>query len=74
MISSLQEDFDLFGSDDEDDEEKKKVVEERLKAYAEKKAKKVCDSILIFLIKNTNLIPFFSISKFLKQLKFLRKL
>ena len=48
MISSLQEDFDLFGSDDEDDEEKKKVVEERLKAYAEKKAKKVCDSILIF--------------------------
>ena len=34
------DDFDLFGSDDEDDEEKKKVVEERLKAYAEKKAKK----------------------------------
>ena len=35
------DDFDLFGSDDEEDAEKAKVVEERLKAYAEKKAKKV---------------------------------
>ncbi|WKX93094.1 hypothetical protein Q1695_010822 [Nippostrongylus brasiliensis] len=37
---SGDEDFDLFGSDDEEDAEKAKVVEERLKAYAEKKAKK----------------------------------
>lgn len=35
------DDVDLFGSDDEeDDEEKKRITEERLKAYAEKKAKK----------------------------------
>ena len=39
--SKEDDDFDLFGSDDEEDAEKKKVVEERLKAYAEKKAKKV---------------------------------
>ncbi|KJH43766.1 EF-1 guanine nucleotide exchange domain protein [Dictyocaulus viviparus] len=32
--------IDLFGSDDEEDLEKKKIVEERLKAYAEKKAAK----------------------------------
>ncbi|PAV65674.1 hypothetical protein WR25_17198 [Diploscapter pachys] len=38
--SKEDEDFDLFGSDDDEDAEKKKVVEERLKAYAEKKAKK----------------------------------
>ncbi|VDL83997.1 unnamed protein product, partial [Nippostrongylus brasiliensis] len=37
---SGNEDFDLSGSDDEEDAEKAKVVEERLKAYAEKKAKK----------------------------------
>lgn len=35
------DDFDLFGSDDEEeDAEKAKIVEERLAAYAEKKAKK----------------------------------
>merc|ERR1711913_29703 len=35
------DDVDLFGSDEEeDDEEKKRITEERLKAYAEKKAKK----------------------------------
>ncbi|KHJ99004.1 EF-1 guanine nucleotide exchange domain protein [Oesophagostomum dentatum] len=34
------DDFDLFGSDEEEDAEKAKIVEERLKAYAEKKAKK----------------------------------
>ncbi|PAV68424.1 hypothetical protein WR25_09763 [Diploscapter pachys] len=38
--SKEDEDFDLFGSEDEEDDEKKKIVEERLKAYAEKKAKK----------------------------------
>merc|ERR1711973_208387 len=35
------DDVDLFGSDEEeDDEEKKRITEERLKAYAENKAKK----------------------------------
>merc|ERR1711868_85073 len=35
------DDVDLFGSDEEeDDEEKKRITEERLKAYAEKKAEK----------------------------------
>jgi len=34
------DDFDLFGEDSDEDEEKKRVTEERLKAYAEKKAKK----------------------------------
>ncbi|CAL2038882.1 unnamed protein product [Caenorhabditis brenneri] len=35
------DDFDLFGSEDEEeDAEKAKIVEERLAAYAEKKAKK----------------------------------
>ena len=35
------DDVDLFGSDEEeDDEEKKRITEERLEAYAEKKAKK----------------------------------
>ncbi|KAI6180119.1 hypothetical protein M3Y98_00685100 [Aphelenchoides besseyi] len=34
------EDFDLFGSESENDEEKERIKEERLKAYAEKKAKK----------------------------------
>ncbi|KAI6215308.1 hypothetical protein M3Y94_00370500 [Aphelenchoides besseyi] len=34
------DDFDLFGSESEDDEEKERIKEERLKAYAEKKAKK----------------------------------
>lgn len=33
------DDIDLFGSDD-DDEEAEKIKEQRLKAYAEKKAKK----------------------------------
>ena len=49
------EDFDLFGSDeDEDDEEKKRITEERLKAYAEKKAKKpgpIAKSNIIYDIK-----------------------
>lgn len=36
-----EEDFDLFGSSDEEvDEEKERIKQERLKAYAEKKAKK----------------------------------
>merc|ERR1711917_189569 len=40
MLSD-DDDVDLFGSDEEeDDEEKKRITEERLKAYAEKKAKK----------------------------------
>ncbi|XP_049855935.1 elongation factor 1-beta' [Schistocerca gregaria] len=34
------DDVDLFGSDDEEDAEAEKIREERLKAYAEKKAKK----------------------------------
>ncbi|OQR75467.1 elongation factor 1-beta-like [Tropilaelaps mercedesae] len=34
------DDIDLFGSDDEVDEEAERVREERLKAYADKKAKK----------------------------------
>lgn len=33
------DDFDLFGSDDDDDEAEK-IKEQRLKEYAEKKAKK----------------------------------
>ncbi|EJW84235.1 EF-1 guanine nucleotide exchange domain-containing protein [Wuchereria bancrofti] len=38
-----KEDFDLFGSSDEEDAEKERIKQERLKAYAEKKAKKaVC--------------------------------
>merc|ERR1712027_193993 len=35
------DDVDLFGSDEEDDEEKKRITEERLKAYNEKKSKKL---------------------------------
>jgi len=38
--ADADEDIDLFGSDEEDDAEKDRVKEERLKAYAEKKAKK----------------------------------
>ncbi|XP_060881194.1 elongation factor 1-beta' [Metopolophium dirhodum] len=34
------DDVDLFGSDDEDDEEKERIKQERVKAYAEKKATK----------------------------------
>ncbi|KAJ8272547.1 hypothetical protein GJAV_G00090470 [Gymnothorax javanicus] len=34
------DDVDLFGSDEEDDEEAERIREERLKAYAEKKAQK----------------------------------
>jgi elongation factor 1-beta len=34
------EDIDLFGSDDEEDAEAERVKQERLKAYAEKKAAK----------------------------------
>merc|ERR1712066_929066 len=34
------DDIDLFGSDDEDDEEAEKIKQERLAAYAAKKAKK----------------------------------
>ncbi|KAE9553046.1 hypothetical protein FO519_003726 [Halicephalobus sp. NKZ332] len=48
------EDFDLFGSEDEDDEEKKRLTEERLKAYAEKKAKKpgpIAKSTIIYDVK-----------------------
>ncbi|VDM78544.1 unnamed protein product [Strongylus vulgaris] len=35
-----EEELDLFGSDDEEDAEKQKIVQERLKAYADKKAAK----------------------------------
>ncbi|VDO25357.1 unnamed protein product [Brugia timori] len=35
-----KEDFDLFESSDEDDAEKERIKQERLKTYAEKKAKK----------------------------------
>jgi len=48
------DDFDLFGDDDSEDEEKKRVTEERLKAYAEKKAKKpgtIAKSNVIFDVK-----------------------
>jgi len=49
------DDIDLFGSDDEeDDEEKERVKQERLKAYAEKKAKKpgpIAKSNIIFDVK-----------------------
>ncbi|VDO82852.1 unnamed protein product, partial [Onchocerca flexuosa] len=39
--ASKEDDFDLFGSsDEENDEEKEMIKQQRLKAYAEKKAKK----------------------------------
>lgn len=39
------DDFDLFGSsDEEEDEEKERIKQERLKAYAEKKAKKPAEA------------------------------
>ncbi|EJD76729.1 hypothetical protein LOAG_16401 [Loa loa] len=41
LQASKEDDFDLFGSsDEEEDAEKERVKQERLKAYAEKKAKK----------------------------------
>ncbi|KAL3072703.1 hypothetical protein niasHS_017677 [Heterodera schachtii] len=49
-----EEDFDLFGDEESDDEEKKRITEERLKAYAEKKAKKpgpVAKSNVIYDVK-----------------------
>ncbi|KAM3728811.1 Elongation factor 1-beta [Dirofilaria immitis] len=50
-----EDDFDLFGSsEDEKDEEKERIKQERLKAYAEKKAKKpetVAKSSIIFEVK-----------------------
>ncbi|KAL3111613.1 hypothetical protein niasHT_016590 [Heterodera trifolii] len=52
--ADAEEDFDLFGDEDSDDEEKKRVTEERLKAYAEKKAKKpgpVAKSNVIYDVK-----------------------
>lgn len=52
--AEADEDFDLFGSDESDDEEKKRVTEERLKAYAAKKAKKpgpIAKSNIIYDIK-----------------------
>uniref|UniRef100_A0AC34PXY5 Elongation factor 1-beta n=1 Tax=Panagrolaimus sp. JU765 TaxID=591449 RepID=A0AC34PXY5_9BILA len=52
--AAKDDDFDLFGSEDEDDEEKKRITEERLKAYAEKKAKKpgpIAKSTIIYDIK-----------------------
>jgi elongation factor 1-beta len=48
------DDFDLFGSEEEDDEEKQKLTEARLKAYAEKKAKKpgpIAKSNIIYDVK-----------------------
>ena len=44
----------MFGSDESDDEEKKKLTEQRLKAYAEKKAKKpgvIAKSNVIYDVK-----------------------
>ncbi|KAL7074039.1 hypothetical protein ACQ4LE_006694 [Meloidogyne hapla] len=52
--AAAADDFDLFGSDESDDEEKKKLTEQRLKAYAEKKAKKpgvIAKSNVIYDIK-----------------------
>jgi elongation factor 1-beta len=52
--AAAEDDFDLFGDDDSDDEEKKKITEERLKAYAEKKAKKagpIAKSTVIYDVK-----------------------
>ncbi|KAL3989453.1 EF-1 guanine nucleotide exchange domain family protein [Acanthocheilonema viteae] len=41
LEASNEDDFDLFGSsDEEEDAEKERIKQERLKAYAEKKAKK----------------------------------
>lgn len=41
LEASKEDDFDLFGSSDEEkDEEKEMIKQQRLKAYAEKKAKK----------------------------------
>lgn len=37
---SQNEGFDLFGSSDDEDVEKERIKQERLRAYAEKKAKK----------------------------------
>jgi elongation factor 1-delta len=48
------DDFDLFGSEEDDDEEKQKLTEARLKAYAEKKAKKpgpIAKSNIIYDVK-----------------------
>ena len=42
------DDVDLFGSDDEVDEEAEKLKQERLKAYAEKKAKSNIFFMIIF--------------------------
>nr|CAD2152639.1 unnamed protein product [Meloidogyne enterolobii] len=52
--AAAADDFDLFGSDESDDEEKKKLTEQRLKAYAEKKAKKpgvIAKSNVIYDVK-----------------------
>jgi len=53
--AAADDDIDLFGSDDdEDDEEKERVKQERLKEYAEKKAKKpgpIAKSNIIFDVK-----------------------
>lgn len=40
LANADNDDFDLFGSDEEDDAEKERITQERLKAYAEKKANK----------------------------------
>jgi len=48
------DDCDLFASDDEEDAEAEKLKQERLKAYAEKKAKKpavIAKSMIIFDVK-----------------------
>lgn len=44
------DDFDLF-DDDEDDEEAERIKQERLKAYADKKAKSISIHFLIWSIK-----------------------
>uniref|UniRef100_A0A915PS15 Elongation factor 1-beta n=1 Tax=Setaria digitata TaxID=48799 RepID=A0A915PS15_9BILA len=52
--ASKEDDFDLFGSSDEEDVEKERIKQERLKAYAEKKAKRpetIAKSSIIFDVK-----------------------
>lgn len=51
---AADDDFDLFGEESEDDAEKERITQERLKAYAEKKAKKpgpIAKSNVIYDVK-----------------------
>uniref|UniRef100_A0A0K0CTM8 Elongation factor 1-beta n=1 Tax=Angiostrongylus cantonensis TaxID=6313 RepID=A0A0K0CTM8_ANGCA len=66
--NSGDEDFDLFGSDDEDPE-KAKIVEERLKAYHEKKSKKLLLSSHMFYCIVVNVIQIISVSNYCHDFK-----